>query len=223
MSRKVRVSCQGGRDFCFEPTSTAFMVIDMQRDFLDPQGMCALEGEDLAPLSRIIPTIATLTKLSRQRGLTLVHTREGYASDLSDVHPLKRERMSVGKEGPLGRFLIRGEPGHDFVEELMPRRGELVIDKPGFSAFYRTHLDDELRRLGITHLILTGVTTQCCVQSTLRSAVDRGYWCLALADACAAFEPEVHAAALRLIEAESHLFGWVTQAVHLASALDASV
>jgi nicotinamidase-related amidase len=219
MSRQVRVSCQGGRDFSFEPTSTALLVIDMQRDFLDPQGMCAVEGDDLTPLCRIIPTIAAIAKLARGRGLTMIHTREGYASDLSDVHPLKRERMSVGKEGPLGRFLIRGEPGHDFVEELMPQAGEIIIDKPGFSAFYRTHLDDDLRRLGISHLILTGVTTQCCVQSTLRSAVDRGYWCLTLADACAAFEVEVHEAALRLIEAESHLFGWVTQASHLWAAL----
>jgi nicotinamidase-related amidase len=222
MGRKVTVTCQGGRGFSFEPASTALMVIDMQRDFLDPKGMCALGGEDLTPLCGIIPTIAALSKLARERGITMIHTREGYAPDLSDVHPLKRERQSVGAEGPLGRFLIRGEPGHDFIEELMPRPGETVIDKPGFSAFYRTHLDDDLRRLGITHLILTGVTTQCCVQSTLRSAVDRGYWCLTLADACATFDAEVHDAALRLIEAESHLFGWVTQATHLWTALRAS-
>jgi nicotinamidase-related amidase len=209
VSRQVRVSCRGARSFTFEPASTGLVAIDMQRDFLDPQGMCG--GEDLASLRAIIPVVAAVTEAARQHGLTIIHTREGYAPDLSDVHPMKRERQSVGQEGPLGRFLIRGEPGHDFVEELKPRPGELIVDKPGF----------KLRARGLTHLILMGVTTQCCVQSTMRSAVDRGYWCLTLADACAAFEPQIHDAALALIEAESHLFGWVTQAALLQAALAA--
>jgi nicotinamidase-related amidase len=219
VSRQLRVSCRGARSFTFEPASTGLVAIDMQRDFLDPQGMCG--GEDLAPLRAIIPTLAAVTEAARQHGLTIIHTREGYAPDLSDVHPMKRERQSVGQEGPLGRFLIRGEPGHDFIEELRPRPDELIVDKPGFSAFYRTGLEEELHARGLTHLILMGVTTQCCVQSTTRSAVDRGYWCLTLADAFAAFEPQVHDAALALIEAESHLFGWVTQAALLQAALDA--
>jgi len=218
-SRQVDVPCRGARSFTFEPASTGLVAIDMQRDFLDPQGMCG--GEDLASLRAIIPVVAAVTAAARQHGLTIIHTREGYAPDLSDVHPMKRERQSVGQEGPLGRFLIRGEPGQDFVEELKPRSGELIVDKPGFSAFYRTGLEEELRGRGLTHLILMGVTTQCCVQSTMRSAVDRGYWCLTLADACAAFEPQVHDAALALIEAESHLFGWVTQAALLQAALAA--
>jgi nicotinamidase-related amidase len=219
VSRQVHVPCRGARSFTFEPASTGLGAIDMQRDFLDPRGMCG--GEDLAPLRAIIPIVAAVTEAARQRGLTIIHTREGYAPDLSDVHPMKRDRQSVGKEGPLGRFLIRGEPGHDFIEELKPRPDELIVDKPGFSAFYRTGLEEELRARGLTHLILMGVTTQCCVQSTMRSAVDRGYWCLTLADACAAFEPQIHDAALALIEAESHLFGWVTQAALLQAALDA--
>jgi nicotinamidase-related amidase len=204
VSRQLRVSCRGARSFTFEPASTGLVAIDMQRDFLDPQGMCG--GEDLAPLRAIIPTLAAVTEAARQHGLTIIHTREGYAPDLSDVHPMKRERQS---------------PGHDFIEELRPRPDELIVDKPGFSAFYRTGLEEELHARGLTHLILMGVTTQCCVQSTTRSAVDRGYWCLTLADAFAAFEPQVHDAALALIEAESHLFGWVTQAALLQAALDA--
>jgi len=219
VSRQVDVPCRGGRSFTFEPASTGLMAIDMQRDFLDPQGMCG--GEDLAPLRAIIPTLAAVTEAARRHGLTIIHTREGYAPDLSDVHPMKRERQSIGQDGPLGRFLIRGEPGHDFIEELKPRPDELIVDKPGFSAFYRTGIEEELRARGLTHLILMGVTTQCCVQSTMRSAVDRGYWCLTLADACAAFEPQIHDAALALIEAESHLFGWVTQAAFLQAALGA--
>jgi nicotinamidase-related amidase len=191
VSRQLRVSCRGARSFTFEPASTGLVAIDMQRDFLDPQGMCG--GEDLAPLRAIIPTLAAVTEAARQHGLTIIHTREGYAPDLSDVHPMKRERQS----------------------------DELIVDKPGFSAFYRTGLEEELHARGLTHLILMGVTTQCCVQSTTRSAVDRGYWCLTLADAFAAFEPQVHDAALALIEAESHLFGWVTQAALLQAALDA--
>jgi nicotinamidase-related amidase len=133
---------------------------------------------------------------------------------------MKRERNSAGQPGPLGRFLIRGEPGQDIVADLAPEPGEPVFDKPGFSAFYRTGLQDHLRSHGITHLIVTGVTTQCCVHSTLRSAVDRGYWCLTLEDCCAAQEPALHEAALSLIYGEGHLFGWVCASPALLAALD---
>jgi nicotinamidase-related amidase len=209
MPSTLTVQCQGQRQFIFKPEKTALLVIDMQRDFLDPEGFCAIAGEDIAPLRAIIPSVAEVTSRARHRGLKIIHTREGYSPDGSDIHTMKAERASIGNEGPLGRFLIRGEAGHDFLPALYPEPGESVIDKPGFSAFYRTGLEELLRESGITRLVLTGVTTQCCVHSTLRSAVDRGFWCLTLADATAAFEPEVHDAALRLIKAEEDLFGWV--------------
>ena len=115
----------------------------------------------------------------------------------------------VGDPGPLGRFLIRGEAGHDFVDELRPAQGEAVVDKPGFGAFYRTDLEGMLRAAGVTHLILSGITTQCCVHSTLREAVDRGFWCLTVADCCAAIETAWHDATMSLIPSEGHLFGWI--------------
>jgi nicotinamidase-related amidase len=131
------------------------------------------------------------------------------------VHAYRASLDYVGKPGPLGRFCILGEPGHEFVDEVQPLAAETVIDKASFGAFYNTALDDLLRADGIDHLILCGVTTQCCVHSTLREAVDRGYWCLTLADACAASEPGLHEAALQLIAGEGHLFGWVADTRNL--------
>lgn len=206
------IDCWDGRRFEFEPSSTALLVIDMQRDFLDSDGMAAVGGEDIAPLRAVMPTVMSLAEAGRAAGLRIVHTREGYASDLSDVAAAKADRGSVGEVGPLGRFLVRGEPGHDFCAGFEPAPGELVIDKAGFSAFFRTTLEDDLRNSGISHLVITGITTQCCVHSTLRDAVDRGFYCLTVADACAAFDPTVHDAVLKVIQAEDHLFGWVAEA-----------
>ncbi len=183
----------------------------MQRDFLEDGGFCAAAGDDVALLRRAIPKVAALSAAARRAGWALIHTREGYAPDMSDASAMKRERKVAGRDGPLGRFLIRGEAGHDFIPELMPERGEIVVDKPGFGAFHRTDLDAKLKALGIDRLILCGITTQCCVQSTLREAVDRGFYCLTVKDACAAFVPDVHEAALTLIRAENNLFGWIAE------------
>jgi nicotinamidase-related amidase len=212
------VSCRSGLTYRFDPASTALLVIDMQRDFLDERGMCAVEGDDISALRAIMPTVGRVVAWARDLGMTVIHTREGYAPDFSDVHALKRDRDSVGLPGPLGRFLIRGEAGHDFMADFLPRGEETVVDKPGFSAFYRTGLDDMLERQSISHLVIVGITTQCCVLSTIRSAVDRGYRCLTIADACAALEPSDHEAALATIAAEGFLFGWICDSSDLIRA-----
>jgi nicotinamidase-related amidase len=215
-----QVRCWAGRSYAFVPGRTALLVIDMQRDFLDAQGLCAQMGEPVGLLRAIVPVLQRVVAAARAAGVHLIHTREGYAPDLSDVHPVKAERSWVGRSGPLGRFLIRGERGHDFMPECLPGPGEAVVDKPGYSAFYRTDLEDRLRAAGRTHLVFTGVTTQCCVHSSLREAVDRGFHCLTLADGCAAYERRLHDASLALIQGESHLFGWIAEADAFIAALD---
>ncbi len=215
----IEVACWAERTYRFDPARTALMVIDMQRDFLAPGGLCDSEGEDIARLWPIVPHIQGVLGAARRLGLRVIHTREGFAPDLSDLPALRRARGSVGRPGPLGRFLIRGEAGHDFIDELSPRPGEQVVDKPGFGAFHCTTLEADLREAGVSHLILTGVTTQCCVHSTLREAVDRGFYCLLLEDCCAAFEPALHAAALAIMQGEDHLFGWIAGARDLLTAL----
>jgi len=197
------ISCRSDRQFEFDPAATALIVIDMQKDFFNDEGETMRE---------IVPRVAQLSAWARGIGCTLIHTREGYLPDLSDVSDYRRSLDYVGRPGPMGRFLIRGEAGHDFLDDLKPQDGETVIDKAGFSAFHDTGLHRQLSIAGIDRLILCGVTTQCCVHSTLRDAVDLGYWCLTIADCCAATEPGLHDAALRLIEGEGHLFGWVCDA-----------
>ncbi|MEM7224663.1 MAG: cysteine hydrolase [Pseudomonadota bacterium] len=211
-------TCRGGRSFAFEPAKTALLAIDMQKDFFDPRGGTAQLDGNCGGLPAAIPAVGRLTALARRLGCNVVHTREGFAPDLSDLPALRAGNDTVGRPGPLGRFLVRGEPGQDFVEELRPEPGELVIDKPGFGAFGLTDLDGRLKEMGVSHLILSGVTTQCCVHSTLREAVDLGYWCLTVADACAAVEPAWHEAALSLIASEDHLFGWVCDLADLEAA-----
>ena len=217
--RRLKVACAAGRTYGLVPAAAALLVIDMQRDFLDPDGLCGVLGEDTTRIRQIIPRVQAVLSAARAAGMTVIHTREGYAPDLSDVHNLKRERGAIGQQGPLSRFLIRGEVGQDFVEELRPHENEAVIDKPGFSAFYRTDLEEILARPAISHLLLCGVTTQCCVQSTLREAVDRGFYCLTLADCCAAFDPKLHEATLDTIQGEDHLFGWIANSDQLLTAL----
>lgn len=214
------VICEDGRRFPVPAGRTALVVIDMQRDFLDVDGFCAVAGDDVAPLRATIPRVAALSAAARRAGWTLFHTREGYAPDMSDASAMKKERNVAGRAGPLGRFLIRGEAGHDFIPELRPAPGEIVIDKPGFGAFHRTDFHAKLTALGIESLVLCGITTQCCVQSTMREAIDRGFRCLTVADACAAFEPAVHAAALSLIRAENNLFGWIATTGAVLAAVD---
>lgn len=216
----LEIDCRAGRTLTLPTARSALLVIDMQRDFLDPEGMCGVLGEPVAELQAIVPRLVALVAAARRAGLTLIHTREGYAPDLSDLQAAKAGTSEVGQSGPLGRFLIRGEAGHDFIPELRPAPGEAVIDKPGFGAFHRTGLEERLRAAGTTHLLLAGVTTQCCVHSTLREAVDRGYYCLTVADCCAAVDPRLHEAALALIQGEGHLFGWIADARAVMAALE---
>jgi biuret amidohydrolase len=195
---------RGNRIYEFAPAATALLVIDMQRDFLVGD-----DGSYAPPLAPIVPRVSQLVAFARQRGVHVVYTREGYSRDLSDVHPFRKSLDYIGWEGELGRMLIRGEPGQKLIKELQPKAGERVIDKAGFSAFHGAALHDHLRRLGVSRIILCGVTTECCVQSTMRDAVDLGYWCLTVADCCASYEKSLHKAALRMIDRGDGLFGWV--------------
>ena len=197
------------------PARTALLVIDMQRDFLLPEGYAAQAGLDIAPLVATIRPIEKLLAVVRKAGLLIVHTREGHVPDLSDCPPYKLERSrragaQIGSKGPLGRLLVRGEVGHDFVEALRPLEQEIVIDKPGYSAFTHTGLQQVLVKRGIETLILTGVTTDVCVSSTLRAAIDLGYRCITVSDACASSDLSLHKAALAMIGVEGGIFGEVT-------------
>lgn len=196
------------------PARTALLVIDMQRDFLLPEGYAAQAGLDIAPLVAAIRPIEKLLAVGRKSGLLIVHTREGHVPDLSDCPPYKLERSrragaEIGSKGPLGRLLVRGELGHDFVETLRPQEQEIVIDKPGYSAFAHTGLQQVLTKYGIETLILTGVTTEVCVSSTLRAATDFGYRCITVGDACASSDLNLHKAALAMIGVEGGIFGEV--------------
>ncbi|WP_394560198.1 cysteine hydrolase family protein [Aquipseudomonas alcaligenes] len=194
--------------------STALIVIDMQRDFCAPGGYADQAGLDIGLLRAPIPAIQALLDAARGRGLLVLHTREGHRPDLSDLPEPKRRRAEnagapIGSQGPLGKLLVRGEYGHDLIDELQPLPGEPVIDKPGYSAFAATDLELLLRNRGITDLIICGVTTEVCVSSTLRSAVDLGYACTLVSDACGSGYPELHAAALAMVDVEGGLFGRV--------------
>ena len=203
---------------------TALLVIDMQRDFLDPRGYAAKAGLNIAPLQGVIPAVWRVLDAARAAGLMIVHTREGHLPDLSDCPPVKLARSrnagaEIGSTGPLGRLLIRGESGHDFIDELRPAAGETVIDKPGYSAFARTDLDQRLRVRDIDTLLLCGITTEVCVSSTLRDAVDRGYRCITVGDACGCAFPDLHDAALRMITVEGGIFGAVSSSHQVAAEL----
>ena len=199
--------------FAFDPARTALVVIDMQNDFCAPGGFGEKLGNDISATRRIIPIVAEVLAAARRAGMAVIHTREGHLPDLSDCPPSKlrrskRQGAGIGDEGPMGRILVRGEPGHDIVPELAPIEGETVIDKPGKGAFYRTTLEETLERLGIESLIVAGVTTHVCVHTTVREANDRGYECLVLEDATAAFDPADQEAALRMIRQQGGIFGW---------------
>lgn len=196
----------------------------MQRDFCASGGYADAAGLDISRLRAIIPALKVLVDAARSAGVFVIYTREGHLPDLSDCHPTKLERSrqagaAIGGIGPLGRLLIRGEFGQDVVAELMPSPGDVVIDKPGYSAFPGTPLQDMLAEKGITQLILTGVTTEVCVHSTLRDAIDRGYRCITVADACASPYPHLQQAALDMISVEGGIFGEVVTAATVLSAL----
>lgn len=206
------------------PGRTALLVIDMQRDFLVAEGYAAQAGIDITPLAATIRPIEQLLAAGRAAELLIVHTREGHLPDLSDCPPYKLERSrragaEIGSKGPLGRLLVRGEIGHDFVETLHPKAGEMVIDKPGYSAFAHTTLQQVLIRRRIETLIITGVTTEVCVGSTLRSAIDLGYRCVTVSDACASGDPTLHKAALDMIAVEGGIFGEVATTAEVVKRL----
>ncbi|MDR3392836.1 MAG: cysteine hydrolase [Sulfuriferula sp.] len=205
----------------------ALLVIDMQRDFCAPGGYADTAGLDIANLRKPIAQIQKLLKAARAQAMLVIHTREGHRSDLLDCTPAKRKRSAdagaaIGTAGPMGRLLIRDEYGHDIIDELTPCPGEPVIDKPGYSAFHQTDLEIMLRSQGIDQLILTGVTTEVCVQSTLRAAVDRGYECVTVSDACGSAYPDLHDASLAMIAVEGGIFGKVMTTDAMLHAMQAS-
>ena len=202
---------------------TAFLIIDMQRDFLEPGGFGETLGNDVSRLAATVEPCRAVLDAARRRGLLVIHTREGHRPDLSDAPPAKVERGApsrrIGAPGPMGRILIRGEPGHDIVQALYPVAGEPVIDKPGKGAFYQTELELMLRNRGIESLLVCGVTTEVCVNTTVREANDRGYRCVVLADCCGSYFPELHAAGLAMIKAQGGIFGWVSASGPVLAAL----
>ncbi len=209
--------------FEFDPRTTALLVIDMQRDFVDPGGFGEALGNDVSLLRKAVPPTKRVLDACRAAGLFIVHTREGHRPDLSDCPPAKlaRGRLScgIGDNGPMGRILVRGEYGHDFVDELQPRPGEPVVDKPGKGSFYATDLDTILKNRGIKQLVVCGVTTEVCVHTTVREANDRGYDCLVLEDCVASYFPEFQEVGLKMIKAQGGIFGWVSDSSRFLAAL----
>jgi nicotinamidase-related amidase len=210
-------------DITIDPTRTAVVVIDMQRDFLEPGGFGESLGNDVSLLQRAVDPIRELLESARSLRMLIIHTREGHLPDLSDAPKAKIERgapsMRIGAPGPMGRILIRGEKGHGIIEELKPLPGEYIIDKPGKGAFYNTGLGNLLKAERIENLIVCGVTTEVCVHTTVREANDRGYKCIVPGDCCASYFPEFHEAGLQMIKAQGGIFGWVTDSARLLAAM----
>ena len=207
-------------EFTFELARTALIIIDMQRDFCANGGFGEALGNDITPTKSIIPTVRRVLEAARKAGLRVIHTREGHRPDLSDLPKAKLRRSpAIGTDGPMGRILIRGEIGHDIVEELTPIPGEVVVDKPGKGAFYQTDLHAILISQEIESLIVCGVTTHVCVHTTIREANDRGYECLMLEDGTAAFDPRDQEAAIRMINQQGGIFGWTTTSDEFLQAL----
>jgi nicotinamidase-related amidase len=202
--------------FTFDLDSTALVVIDMQRDFLEPGGFGESLGNDVSQLRRTIEPLAAFLAKWRAAGLPVIHTREGHLPDLSDCPPAKLARGKIGEPGAFGRILIRGEYGHDIIDELRPIEGEAVVDKPGKGAFYATELADLLEKDGIKSLLVAGVTTEVCVHTTVREANDRGYECLVLADCVGSYFPEFQRVGLEMIAAQGGIFGWVADSTSVS-------
>ena len=203
---------------------TALLVIDMQNDFCHPDGFNGSElGLDMTAVRAIIPAIQSLVSWARKTGLKIIFTRESHAPDLSDLSPSKKTRYAnagspIGQAGKMGRFLVRGEPGAAIIDELQPLPSEKQLDKPAHSCFVNTSLDQILRADNITHLLVVGVTTECCVLATYRHASDLGYYCLLLDDCCAAFDPRDHEATVHILQSESGVLGWVAHSSKLFEA-----
>lgn len=203
----------------------ALVIIDMQRDFLEPGGFGEILGNDVSCLQSVVPVIQQLRQAFQDLGSTVIHTKEGHCPDLSDCPPSKLARgqgdLTIGDVGPMGRILVLGEPGNEIVEPLKPAPGEWMITKPGKGAFYRTQLDEKLRSHNITHLVFTGVTTEVCVQSTMREANDRGYECLLVEEATASYFPEFKQATIEMICAQGGIVGWTATAQQVLTGLKA--
>ena len=209
--------------YTLDPAHTALVVIDMQRDFVEPGGFGAALGNDVGRLLAIIPTVKGLIDVFRRKGWQIIHTREAHKADLSDCPPSKRLRgnapQRIGDVGAMGRLLVTGEPGNQIVDQLAPIEGELVIDKPGKGMFWATGLHQTLKARGITHLVFAGVTTEVCVQTSMREANDRGYECLLIEDATESYFAEFKASTIDMITAQGAIVGWVTTLATLAEAV----
>ena len=201
--------------FVFDPRRTALVMIDMQRDFIERGGFGATLGNDVSLLAPVVSAAVALVEWARRHGLLIVHTKECHRADLADCPPAKRLRgrpsLRIGDAGPMGRILIDGEPGADFVEALAPQAGDIVIRKPGKGAFYATDLHGILKDHGITHLVFGGVTTEVCVQTTMREANDRGYECLLVEEATGSYFPRFKQAAIEMIRAQGGIVGWTAR------------
>ena len=209
--------------YTFETAHTALVIIDMQRDFIEPGGFGETLGNDVSLLEAIVPACQTVLAAWRKAGGLVVHTREAHKPDLSDCPPAKRERgnpsLRIGDAGPMGRILVMGEPGNQIIPALAPVEGEIVIDKPGKGAFYATGLHETLFSHGITHLLFMGVTTEVCVQTSMREANDRGYDSLLLEDCTESYFPAFKAAAVEMIRAQGAIVGWTAPSAALLAAL----
>jgi len=205
-----------------DPDHTALLIIDMQRDFVQPGGFGEHLGNDVEPLQEVIEPISRLLDAARECGMTVIHTREGHDPNLADCPENKLQRgnldIGIGDEGPMGRVLVRGEEGHGIIDELAPISGETVIDKPGKGSFYATDLDLRLREADIETLFVVGVTAEVCVHSTVREANDRGYNCIVVEDCVGSYFDEFRDVGLQMIKAQGGIFGWVSE---LDAVLDA--
>jgi nicotinamidase-related amidase len=208
----------------FEPARVALVIIDMQRDFVQPGGFGETLGNDVSLLAAVVPPLQALLAAARAANIMIIHTREGHRPDLADAPPAKIERgapsQRIGDMSAMGRILVRGEAGHDIIPELYPLPGEPVIDKPGKGAFYATDLHAILRHRQIDTLVVCGVTTEVCVHTTVREANDRGYRCVVPSDCCGSYFPEFHAVGLKMISAQGGIFGWVSHSEPLIAALN---
>lgn len=212
-------------EYRFEVARTALVIIDMQRDFIEPGGFGESLGNNVALLEAIVPASRAVLETWRRAGGLVVHTREAHRADLSDCPPAKRNRgnprLRIGDVGPMGRILVAGEPGNQIIPALAPVPGEIVIDKPGKGAFYATPLQAQLQQAGVSHLIFMGVTTEVCVQTSMREANDRGYDCLLLEDCTESYFPQFKAAAVEMIRAQGAIVGWTAPSAALLAALAA--
>jgi nicotinamidase-related amidase len=210
-------------DFDFEPGTTALIVIDMQRDFVEPGGFGEALGNDVSRLQQAVAPTRRVLEAARAAGVLVIHTREGHRPDLSDCPPAKLARghleNGIGDPGPMGRILVRGEYGHEIVDDLKPLASEPVVDKPGKGAFYATDLEAMLRFRRIRSLVVTGVTAEVCVQTTVREANDRGFECLVLSDCIASYFPEFYEMTLKMVKAQGGIFGWVAPSEALLAVL----